>query len=207
MLRACRPPLAGADFACWPDAGPNPAFTPPRDPCEQLARSFANHAFSEALALDSHDHAGPGPADRVRLTAFGVFVASHIQRMEGFSVVMQLLLFPRRFLSWALFPLKGLPGWLAVITRLNPLTYAVDPLRHRVFELQHMPAAAAQRFATGVTLHAAGRDRTSHHLRVRRRVARAGGQRLQEARIAARAGPWSLGRWAAARYARDERGL
>lgn len=35
----------------------------------------------------------------VTMTAFGVFVASHIQRMEGFSVVMQLLLFPMLFLS------------------------------------------------------------------------------------------------------------
>ena len=90
----------------------------------------------------------------VALTAFGMFVAGHIQRMEGFSVIMQLLLllFPMLFLSCVLFPLEGLPSWLAVITRLNPLTYAADPLRHLVFELQHMPAAAAQRFATGVTL-------------------------------------------------------
>ena len=44
------------------------------------------------------------------------------------------------------------PAWLAVITRLNPLTYAVDPLRHLIFDQQHMPAAAAERFATGVTL-------------------------------------------------------
>jgi ABC-2 type transport system permease protein len=88
----------------------------------------------------------------VALTAFGVFVASHIQRMEGFSVVMQLLLFPMLFLSGALFPLSGLPGWLAVLTRLNPLTYAVDPLRQVVFAAQHMPAAAADRFSTGVTL-------------------------------------------------------
>jgi ABC-2 type transport system permease protein len=86
------------------------------------------------------------------LTAFGVFVASHIQRMEGFSVVMQLLLFPMLFLSGALFPLSGLPGWLAVLTRLNPLTYAVEPLRQAVFAAQHMPPAAAARFATGVTL-------------------------------------------------------
>ncbi len=88
----------------------------------------------------------------VALTAFGVFVASHIQRMEGFSVVMQLLLFPMLFLSGALFPLSGLPGWLTVLTRLNPLTYAVEPLRQVVFAAQHMPAAAAARFATGVTL-------------------------------------------------------
>ncbi len=88
----------------------------------------------------------------VAMTTFGVFIASRIQRMEGFQVVMQLLLFPMLFLSGALFPLKGLPSWLAVITRVNPLTYAVDPLRHVVFAVQHMPPAAAARFSTGVSL-------------------------------------------------------
>jgi ABC-2 type transport system permease protein len=88
----------------------------------------------------------------VALTAFGVFVASHIQRMEGFSVVMQLLLFPMLFLSGALFPLKGLPDWLTVITRINPLTYAVGPLRQVVFAAQHIPPAAAARFSASVTL-------------------------------------------------------
>ena len=88
----------------------------------------------------------------VGLTAFGVFVASRIQRMEGFQVVMQLVLFPMLFLSGALFPLNGLPVWLAVITRINPLTYAVDPLRRVVFAAQHMTPAAAARFSTGVDL-------------------------------------------------------
>jgi len=88
----------------------------------------------------------------VSLTAFGVFVASHIQRMEGFSVVMQLLLFPMLFLSGALFPLSGLPVWLTVLTRINPLTYAVAPLRDAVFAAQHMPPAAAAKFSSSVTL-------------------------------------------------------
>ena len=88
----------------------------------------------------------------VSLTAFGVFVASHIRRMEGFSVVMQLLLFPMLFLSGALFPLHGLPGWLTVLTRINPLTYAVAPLRDVVFAAQHMPPAAAAKFTSSVTL-------------------------------------------------------
>lgn len=88
----------------------------------------------------------------VGMTTFGVFIASRIQRMEGFQVVMQLLLFPMLFLSGALFPLKGLPTWLDVITRINPLTYAVDPLRHVVFAVQHMPPAAAAGFSTGVSL-------------------------------------------------------
>jgi len=88
----------------------------------------------------------------VALTAFGVFVASRIKRMEGFSVVMQLLLFPMLFLSGALFPLTGLPGWLAVLTRINPLTYAVAPLRWVVFAAQHMPPAAAAKFSSNLTL-------------------------------------------------------
>ena len=86
------------------------------------------------------------------LTAFGVFVASRISRMESFQVVMQLLLLPMLFLSGAMFPLHGLPAWLAAITRINPLTYAVDPLRHVVFAVQHMPPAARARFPTGVEL-------------------------------------------------------
>lgn len=88
----------------------------------------------------------------VALTCFGVFVASRIQRMEGFSVVMQLVLFPMLFLSGALFPLGGLPAWLAVLTRINPLTYAIDPLRRAVFSAQNMTPAAAARFSTGVTI-------------------------------------------------------
>ena len=65
----------------------------------------------------------------VALTTFGVFVASRIEKIEGFQVVMQLVLFPMLFLSGALFPLNGLPTWLAVLTRINPLTYAIAPLR------------------------------------------------------------------------------
>jgi ABC-2 type transport system permease protein len=88
----------------------------------------------------------------VAMTTFGVFIASRIQKIEGFQVVMQLLLFPMLFLSGALFPLNGLPGWLTVITRINPLTYAVAPLRQVVFAAQNMPPAAAARFSASVTL-------------------------------------------------------
>lgn len=88
----------------------------------------------------------------VSLTAFGVFVASRIQRMESFQVVMQLVLFPMLFLSGAMFPLNNLPPWLTLLTRLNPLTYAVQPLRQVVFAAQDMPLAARLRFPTGVTI-------------------------------------------------------
>jgi ABC-2 type transport system permease protein len=88
----------------------------------------------------------------VSLTGFGVFVASRIEKIESFQVVMQLVLFPMLFLSGAMFPLNDLPSWLAVLTRINPLTYAIAPLREVVFSAQSMPKAAQLRFPTTVTI-------------------------------------------------------
>jgi len=93
------------------------------------------------------------------LTAFGVFMASRIDKIEGFQVVMQLLLLPMLFLSGAMFPLVGLPPVLAFLTKINPLTYAVAPLRQVVFSAQHIPLAAQKRFPTGVELF-------GHHLSI-----------------------------------------
>jgi len=87
----------------------------------------------------------------VAMTTFGVFVASRISKMESFQVVMQMLLMPMLFLSGALFPLNGLPSWLAFITRLNPLTYAIAPFRQVIFDAQHMSAVARARFSTNIT--------------------------------------------------------
>ncbi len=47
---------------------------------------------------------------------------------------------------------SGLPRWLEVLTHINPLTYAVAPLRQVVFAAQNMPPAARQRFPAGVEL-------------------------------------------------------
>jgi ABC-2 type transport system permease protein len=63
------------------------------------------------------------------LNAFGIVIASRMQRMEGFQMVMTLVVNPMLFLSGAIFPLAGLPTWLGVATRLNPATYGVDPIR------------------------------------------------------------------------------
>ena len=63
------------------------------------------------------------------LTAFGIVIASRMQRMESFQMVMGLVVNPMLFLSGAIFPLSGLVTWLAVVTRLNPATYGIDPIR------------------------------------------------------------------------------
>ncbi len=93
---------------------------------------------------------GAGLLMAFAMTAFGVYVATRIKKMESFQVVMQFLMLPMLFLSGALFPLGDLPSWLTALTRLNPLTYAVDPLRRAAFSGQDLPAAALERFPTGV---------------------------------------------------------
>ena len=67
------------------------------------------------------------------LTAFGVMMAARIKQFQAFMALTQMLVFPLFFLSGALYPLNGLPAWLTVLTRLDPLTYVVGPMRHLVF--------------------------------------------------------------------------
>jgi ABC-2 type transport system permease protein len=67
------------------------------------------------------------------ITAFGVMVAVRITQMQTFMGLMQMVVMPMFFLSGAMFPVGHLPGWLAVLNRIDPLTYAVDPMRRLVF--------------------------------------------------------------------------
>src|SRR6202162_716851 len=67
------------------------------------------------------------------LTAFGVMMAARIKQIQAFIALTQLLVMPLFFLSGALYPLGGLPSWLTVLTRIDPLTYIVAPMRHAVF--------------------------------------------------------------------------
>jgi ABC-2 type transport system permease protein len=76
------------------------------------------------------------------LVSFGIVVASRIKRIESFQVVMTLLVNPMFFLSGAIFPLSNLPRWLTVVTRVNPMTYAVDPMRRVVASSGNLPANA-----------------------------------------------------------------
>jgi len=85
------------------------------------------------------------------LTAFGVMMAARIKQIQAFMALTQLFVLPLFFLSGALYPLTGLPVWLTVLTRLDPLTYIVDPMRHAVFD--HLPISpqALQALSPGVT--------------------------------------------------------
>jgi ABC-2 type transport system permease protein len=85
------------------------------------------------------------------VTAFGVMVATGIKRAQTFTSVVQLLVMPMIFLSGALYPVSGLPTWLHVLNRVNPLTYAVDPMRRLVFDHLDISETARRTLAPGVT--------------------------------------------------------
>src|SRR5207248_5542642 len=85
------------------------------------------------------------------ITAFGVMIAIRIKQMQSFMAVMQMIITPMFFLAGALFPPSGLPGWLTVLNRIDPLTYAVDPMRRLVFSHLTISPAARQALDPGVT--------------------------------------------------------
>ncbi len=62
-------------------------------------------------------------------TAMGTAIASLLEDMQGFQMIMNFLVMPLFFLSGALFPLNGLPGVIVLFSSLNPLAYGVDGLR------------------------------------------------------------------------------
>jgi len=70
-------------------------------------------------------------------TALGTMIASLLDDMQGFQLIMNFLIMPLFFLSGALFPLDGLPKTLSIIARLDPLSYGVDAFRSLLIHSSH----------------------------------------------------------------------
>jgi len=85
------------------------------------------------------------------ITAFGLCVAIRIKQMQSFMGVMQMIVMPMYFISGALFPSSGLPTWLTVLNRIDPLAYAVDPMRRLVFSKIDISETARQVLAPGIS--------------------------------------------------------
>jgi ABC-2 type transport system permease protein len=85
------------------------------------------------------------------LTAFGVMMAARIKQIQAFMALTQMIVMPLFFLSGALYPLNGLPNWLTVLTRIDPLTYIVDPMRHAVFDHLSVSPLALRTLSPGIT--------------------------------------------------------
>jgi len=89
------------------------------------------------------------------MTSLGVLIGARMKSTEGFQVIMQFILMPMIFVSGALFPMRDLPTWMNFLVKVNPVTYAIDPLRKIIFEAQGLPAFVLEMLpqaGLGVTL-------------------------------------------------------
>uniref|UniRef100_A0A7C3RD23 ABC transporter n=1 Tax=Archaeoglobus fulgidus TaxID=2234 RepID=A0A7C3RD23_ARCFL len=72
---------------------------------------------------------GVGFVLAVAFSSFGVSIAAKMRSMEGFQMIMALVMLPLIFLSGAIYPIEFMPSWMKAIAFINPLTYAVEASR------------------------------------------------------------------------------
>jgi ABC-2 type transport system permease protein len=74
--------------------------------------------------------AGALAVGSIASAALGLLVAARLRSVENFAGVINVVLFPLLFVSGALYPTAGMPPALRALARVNPVTYAVDLMRH-----------------------------------------------------------------------------
>lgn len=70
------------------------------------------------------------------ISAFGIVLATFYDSYESFSVIMNFIIMPMFFLSGAMYPVKLLPDILRIVSKINPLTYGVDAIKHIIFNFE-----------------------------------------------------------------------
>jgi ABC-2 type transport system permease protein len=75
----------------------------------------------------------------ILFTAFGVALASRLEDMQAFPIIINFVIMPIFFISGALFPLDEVPKFLKIIAQFNPLTYGVDGIRGALTASHHFP--------------------------------------------------------------------
>ena len=78
------------------------------------------------------------------LTGLGVALGSRLRSVESFQMLSQVAIFPAMFLSGIFFPINNVPAWMDVLVKINPVTYAVAPIREIALseQLAAVPADA-----------------------------------------------------------------
>ena len=80
------------------------------------------HGFFPALFL--------GFLLSISISSLGVCISIRMNSIEGFQLVVSVLMLPIVFLSGAVYPIDAIPDYIKVLAYLNPLTYAVDGSRY-----------------------------------------------------------------------------
>ncbi len=77
----------------------------------------------------------------VTFIGLGLVFASNMKDMQGFSLVMNFIMFPLLFLSGAIYPVKNFPAWLRPLSYADPLTYGIDGMRGALLGVSAQPSA------------------------------------------------------------------
>lgn len=85
-------------------------------------------------------------------TALGTAIASWLEDMQGFQLIINFLVMPLFFLSGALFPLNNLPVGLAVAVKIDPLSYGIDALRGFLIGVNHFALSTDILVLVGITV-------------------------------------------------------
>ncbi|SDF80176.1 ABC-2 type transport system permease protein [Methanolobus vulcani] len=85
-------------------------------------------------------------------TAFGIAIASRMEDMHGFQLIMNFVIFPIFGLSGALFPIDSLPEWIRSLTLLDPLTYGVEGIRYGLLGTSQINPAVSFGVLSGFTI-------------------------------------------------------
>src|SRR4030095_12793130 len=84
------------------------------------------------------------------LTALSFCIAWRMDSTQGFHAIMTVFLMPLCLLSGAFFPAAGVPGWLGILMRVNPLSYGVAALRRILWAGDHSALGELPRPGGGV---------------------------------------------------------
>jgi len=75
----------------------------------------------------------------IAMVSIGLVIGANLKSPEGFSLIINFVMWPMFFFSGALFPVSNLAPWLAAITFINPLTYGVDAIRGIILGINDFP--------------------------------------------------------------------
>ncbi len=79
----------------------------------------------------------------VMFVSLGIAIASTMEDMHGFQLVMNFLVMPMFFLSGALFPLTAAPEPIRWLSYIDPMTYVVEAMRYLLVGSSTMPIAVS----------------------------------------------------------------
>ncbi|MGD9116485.1 MAG: ABC transporter permease [Dehalococcoidia bacterium] len=63
------------------------------------------------------------------MSGLGLLIGARMRSQQGFQLTMQLVIFPMMFLSGIFYPVTNVAVWLEVLSKINPVTYAIDAIR------------------------------------------------------------------------------